>query len=307
MKTTEILLFLLLLGVPVPTYANEVIIVWDGLSEDLPDEATWASHFRQAARVEFGKEQSLPNGVSWHLLTDAVTGIAMPRLTWMPDADRMRKANDLLDKVQGAEMLLEEAEWRSIQSANGYRQREGKPPLPFRHALAQIDVRLTYATRQLVSLVEVALVQSEGAFWPIIMRGLTLDLEREEVVNISSCYRRRPYESFGDSSESALFEYGELLNLCSQEYYRKFIALVKARAPAGASPVHRCPQDREHPYIDENERFILYLTFQGLAVQPVSALCPVRGAPPNAVIVPYRDLEPFMPPSRWRDELLARH
>jgi hypothetical protein len=294
----------------IPASARDAVYDWSGWSQDLPDPATWADHFKKYARVQLGKEQRLPNGVAWRLLTDTGTGISMPRLTWMPDARSVRTANDMLDKVHGAEMLMDEAEWRSLQDVNEYRRREGIPPLRFRHAIVQDDVRLTYASKRLVSLVELALLQSEGNHWPAIMRGLTLDLERAEIFHVETCpdtiqvygSRLRPGEG------NYRFRYGELLNLCEQESYRKFIALVKAHAPPPARPnaffIRECPENLDHPHIAEDQEYILYLTFQGLAVQAASWICPIRGAPPNVVIVPYQDLEPFMQPGPWRDELL---
>jgi hypothetical protein len=57
---------------------------------------------------------------------------------------------------------------------------------------------------------------------------------------------------------------------------------------------------------------VLYLTFAGLAVQftfffPESDMggCALFRTVLNPVIVPYRELQTFMHPGAWRDELLA--
>lgn len=75
---------------------------WDVPYHVKEDEATWAAYYKKNARVELGREQRLPNGVSWRLHLDVGTGLAMPRITWMPDLRRVRTANDILDRSRAA-------------------------------------------------------------------------------------------------------------------------------------------------------------------------------------------------------------
>src|SRR5262245_66055030 len=65
------------------------------------DPATWAAYYRRQAHVRLGPEQRLPNGVSWRLHEDVDTKLALPRITWMPDAPSQRTANGLLEMVRG--------------------------------------------------------------------------------------------------------------------------------------------------------------------------------------------------------------
>src|SRR4051794_8116434 len=82
---------------------------WSG-EPDLGDPARWANYFKENARIRLGPEQRLPNGVSWRLFTEVHSGIAIPRVTWMPDRRHLRTANRLLDTVHGGEMLVEAQE-----------------------------------------------------------------------------------------------------------------------------------------------------------------------------------------------------
>src|SRR6267154_2211586 len=78
------------------------------------DQATWAAYYRSHARVRLGPEQRLANGVSWRLHIDVGTRLAMPRITWMPDARRIWTANAMFDMAQGGAMLVSRAAGREL-------------------------------------------------------------------------------------------------------------------------------------------------------------------------------------------------
>src|SRR5688572_17711107 len=42
-------------------------------------------YYRSHARVRLGRERRVSNGVAWRLLIDMPTGLAIPRITRMPD------------------------------------------------------------------------------------------------------------------------------------------------------------------------------------------------------------------------------
>ena len=91
---TAFALVLLVLAAPA---SHATFDGWDLDNYVKEDQGTWAAYYRSHARVRLGPEQRLPNGVSWRLHVDIGTGLAVPRITWMPDARRMRAANTLFD------------------------------------------------------------------------------------------------------------------------------------------------------------------------------------------------------------------
>lgn len=294
--------------------AGDVLYNWDRYQ--LGESSTWASYFRANARIHLGREQRLPNGVSWRLLTDTGSGLAMPRLTWMPHAKRLEMANHLLDVVHGGEMLVEKQEWRTIMSENDLRKRAGVPPLRFRHALRQ-EVSLTFVGSRLMSLAEALMVNSSGTHPVTLLRGLTFDLESGVMIQVAACPGTDGAYGFpgvdAQQRGNFLFRYGELLQLCDLTVYRRFIALAKdidtrmgRHLPASADDRSKgCVESSNRPVFREEQEYVLYLTFAGLAVKASGPECPVWRTRDNPVIIPYRKLEPFMQPGPWRDELLA--
>jgi len=288
---------------------------WDRY--ELPDQPKWAAYFRESAQIRLGRERRLPNGVSWRLLTDIRSGIAIPRLTWMPDKERLRTANRLLDIVQGGEMLVEREERRNVEGENEFRVNHGGLSLPGKRGITQWDVGLTYVGSRLMSLMEAAIIGSAGNKPDVLMRGLTFDLARGTIEQVRPCPdSRTPYGFSHVDGERGnfLFRYGELFQLCDPASYRAFIALVKeidgkrsARhlPPSASDRTKGCVESIDQPVIREEQEYILYLTFAGLAVQATGKECAVTRTPDNPVIVPYRRLEPFMLPGPWRDELLS--
>jgi hypothetical protein len=292
-------------------------------------QGTWAAYYRSHARVRLGPEQRLPNGVSWRLHIDVGTGLAMPRITWMPDARRMRTANALFDMAQGGAMLVSRAAGRELREEQTRLRLDGMPIFQYGKPVVQTDVGLTYATPNLVSFVDLGyVVHEEGnATWRII-RGVTFDLAAARMFGIDACpdsdigYADRKYtvEKQGLRAPiNYLFQFGPL-RVCNGEAYEKFVELLKRRAilvagqAAGSKdPVVRACSEKPNveQHIDKDQEIVLYLTFKGLAVHnteywPNSSrgTCTIARNPVNPVILPYRELEPFMTPGPWRDELL---
>jgi len=282
---------------------------WSG-EVGLGAPSEWATYFKNNARIRLGPEQRLPNGVSWRLFTDLRSGIAIPRLTWMPDRQHLRAANRLLDTVHGGEMLIEARE-RALDEAFWQR------PLQVPHVLEQWDVDLTYASSRLMSMMSAASVTNGGAGAPGYLRGLTFDLDRGTMTAVTACPGNPfPYASPRSEGHPSAFRftYGELLNLCDATTYRAFIALVKemddARPlrhlpPSVSDKTKGCVEWPQQPLVREEQEYALYLTFSGLAVQVGGSECPLWRRPDNPIIVPYQRLEPFLLPGPLRDELLA--
>ena len=272
------------------------------------DPSSWANYFRQNAQILLGPERRLANGASWRLQTDRVTGIAYPRLTWMPDRNHLLAANRLLERAHGGELLVERR-LQEIQenvkhiyiALNG----EAPPPHPM---LEQGSVDLTYAGNRFMSLQASAIEYSGGSHPTTYLRGLTFDLRAEAIVELKPCPGRAADIYAGP------FRYGDLLDLCDGTHYRDFINLVRridlksGRRRVGKSPynpLESCVDWPDRPIFREDQEYVLYLTFSGLAIQAAGGDCPVKPTPDNPVIVPYRDLIPFMKPGPWRDELLS--
>ncbi len=292
------------------------------------DQGTWAAYYRSHARVRLGPEQRMPNGVSWRLHIDVGTGLAMPRITWMPDARRTRTANGLLDMAHGGAMLVSRAAGRELDEINEWAPGAGFPVFHYDKPVIQTDVGLTYATPNLVSLVDLGYFDHEGSGTWRIIRGLTFDLAAGRMFGIDACpdsdigYADRQYTVDKQGLREPinyLFQFGPL-RVCNGEAYEKFVELLKRRAilvaeqAAGSKdpvvrPCSEKPNVEQH--IDKDQEIVLYLTFKGLAVHNTEywpnssrSTCTLARNPVNPIILPYRELEPFMVPGPWRDELL---
>ena len=296
---------------------------FEGLSggEYVPsDRATWAAYYRKHAHVRLEPEHRLPNGVSWRLHEDVVSKLAMPRVTWMPDSRSMRSANDMLDMVHGGSMLFSWAMGQELDQINDFGRSRGLLPLEYGRPVVQTDVGLTYATSRLISLVDLGYVEHQGSGVPRIMRGVTLDLLTRQMYRIEACSGSEQNPPNGRST-TYLFQFGKLLRVCDRPAYIEFIQLLKRRANLIAEqvaksrdPVVRECSEMAGPFIGEDQEIVLYLTFTGLAVHnteyrpnAIRSTCTLARSPVNPVILPYRELEPFMIPGAWRDELLRLH
>jgi hypothetical protein len=283
-----------------------------------------ADYFREHAKVRLGAEKRLPNGVSWRLQTDVSTGLALPRFTWMPDAQSLKVANHALDVVHGSYLLESASASEDIRQGNKRVQGLGFPPFPETHPLVQIDTNVTYATSKLISVIDLGYWKQEGSYIPKRIRGLTVDLRQDRLYEISSCLGGdTPYASGGIvGPEKYLFRFGDLLKVCDVQTLERFIELFRSKAEQQA---RRVLGSQEHAVrscighyiggqedIDEGQEIVLYLTFAGLAAHrtsfwpdPNRTTCALDRSALNPVIIPYRELEPFMTPGPWRDELLG--
>lgn len=269
-------------------------------------------YYKSHSRVRLGQEHRLSTGVAWRNLVDIPTKLAIPRITWMPDRKAMQRANRLLDAVQGG-MLMEYAELRSFWREAGElaAKAEGSVPavIPRDRFIWQPDlVSLSFATSKLVSYTEVRIYPDDGMRLPQA-QGRVLDLERGRIFSIESC-------TAGESHYGNTFRLGDFLEVCDPEALTKFLALWAERVGAalkaaahGTDPYAEYCAEAMKPY-DAGRWLALYLTPSGLAVHndrfsPHLAYdCMLERSAVNPVIIPYRDLEPFMKPGRWRDELL---
>jgi hypothetical protein len=290
------------------------------------DEEVCAEFYRKHAAIQLGAEKRMPNGISWRLQTDTATGIGLPRVTWMPNAQNMKVVNRALDAVQGRLLVDSAYASEKIGEWNIWARGTG---LAFRHEdhpLTQTRIEATYASSGLVSIVDLGFWASEGSYLPRHLRGLTIDIGRDRLYEIASCAGDDiPYagnEIAG--AERYLFRLGDFLRVCDVPTYKKFTELLEAKADEQARRALGSEQENvkhclwhyigDKKTVGENDELVLYLTFSGLAVHtttfwPNSDLgqCVLSRSPLNPVIIPYRELEPFMTPGPWRDELLALH
>jgi hypothetical protein len=266
--------------------------------------ADLSGYYRLHANVRLGREQRLGNGTAWRLLIDIRTGASVPRITWMADRTSLLKANLLLEAIHGAALVdydIEDLERRRMELYEWY---DGRPPdvkkPPYSTSLM---VAVTYATPRLVSFVEVSqdfVVSSRG----IDVRGLVLDLERGRIEEIQACR---------NSDDLRDFRLGEWLEVCGDAAYESFKTLwmSKIREAVAKARARGAALSEKAAYVPEtlrrfDERIALYLTPTGLAVVDKTWDGPrtFNGIMVNPVILPYRELEPFLKPGPWRDELL---
>jgi hypothetical protein len=298
----------------------------------LSDPSMWRQAYHDYAEVRLGPERRLANGISWRLLTDVRTGIAWPRITWMPNKQRLQTANEMLEGAHGASILDARTLREELEGTNRARRDKGWPTFNYEHATTQTAIDLAYASTRLLSVIDMEMESSEGNYTGRVIRGLTFDLEQRKVFRIEPCpgHKAAHGNSADDRSHDYKFRFGELLDVCEEEAYQKFRKLVldhAERAARKADPkrdvhveacLHHYIKYRpdvyfgEHEDIQYNEDMVLYLTFAGLAVHftfffPESDMggCALFRTVLNPVIVPYRELQPFMMPGPWREELLA--
>ncbi len=269
-----------------------------------------AEYYRTHARARLGREHRLANGVAWRLLTDVRTGAVAPRITWMPDRESMLMANALFEIIHGGEIIY--YDWRDLERRHTelYYWDGGHPPYVIKPPYTvQEKVVVTYATSRLVSYVDVTREVRQISMGIDVVGGV-LDLEQGTINSISSCP--------GSDYDSSTFRFGELLDVCSDEAYRRFMtlwlgkvrnAIAKARI-RGDGRSEQCGESME-PLEKEGRRLALYLTAPGVAVfnqdwWPNSAkYCTFYDdLTVNPIVLTYQELEPFMRPGPWRDDIL---
>ena len=290
------------------------------------DEEVCADFYRKHARIQLGAEKRMSNGISWRLQTDIATGVRLPRFTWMPDVLNLKVVNRALDAVHGR--LLVDSAYASgkIRESNYEERGMGLPVRREDHPLTQTRTEATYGSSGLASIVDLGFWASEGSYVPRHLHGLTIDIRRDRLYEIASCAGDDiPYASSDIAgAERYLFRLGDFLKVCDVPTYKKFVELLESKAQEQARRVVDSQQkDVKHclwhyigdkKTIGENDELFLYLTFFGLAVHTTTfwpnsdrGQCVLSGSPLNPVIIPYHELEPFMTPGPWRDELLSLH
>jgi hypothetical protein len=266
----------------------------------------------------------MSNGVSWRLQTDVVTGTSLPRFTWMPNAQSLKVANRALEAIHGDWLLRSAAASEKIREWNMWSRGLGLILRREDHPLTQTRTEATYGSSGLVSMVDLGFWASEGSYVPRHLHGLTIDIGRDRLYEIASCAGDNvPYASSEIAgTERYLFRLGDFLRVCDVPTYKKFVELLESKAEEQARHVIGSQQEDvrhclwhyigDKKTIGENDELILYLTFSGLAVHTTTfwpnsdrGQCVLSRSPLNPIIIPYRELEPFMTPGPLRDELLA--
>lgn len=120
-----------------------------------------------------------------------------------------------------------------------------------------------------------------------------------------------------EKEEELTFRLGDWLEVCDSKSVARFFALYETNLEAAtkSAAFHRDPYAEycKESMLPPSHRawdFNLYLTTKGLAVHTsgfnshMARHCLRQESAVIPVIIPYRDLEPFMRPGPWRDELL---
>lgn len=311
---------------------------YDAVIGPLPGQETWAAYYVTHGQIRNGPQKRLTNGVKWQLATDRRTGIAAPRVVWMPDNTNPVAANRMLEMVHGGAMLFSEQQQKGFYERLRRREEDGprwagqsekehkqrfKTVREFtpKRIVTQKDVALTYASPRFVSMIDLGFIYTyEGTYTPRIIRGLTLDLQQRQIVTMETCpegdFRRR------DAIFNPTFRFAGLLEICDEASLERFEAAVQAAedrvkaatAESKDSSIERC----RGTSIDEGQQFVVYLAEGGLAVHLTQFWirngtlwsdsntqdCTLRLSGRNPLIVPYRALEPLMKPGALREELL---
>jgi hypothetical protein len=164
-------------------------------------------------------------------------------------------------------------------------------------------VELTYASPRLVSYAEIRVYAMGSSVKP---RGIVLDLERNRIYQASGC------GDLGDD-DSGWFRLGPLMEVCTFEAKAKFdkIWLNKIESVERAAELAPDNCERQMGTQDSPSEISMYLRDDGLAMYDYSRLVGLPKICLDAeksligpVVIPYRELEPFMKPGPWRDELL---
>ncbi|HZP98333.1 MAG TPA: hypothetical protein VFB13_02265 [Reyranella sp.] len=265
-----------------------------------------------------GAERRLRNGVAWRVVIDAGTHLAEARITWMPDRKAMEKANRFLEGAQACRILkYYQMATDSFGAAKEWLEKEGRPivGIPDTGFLRTSPdlVELTYASNSLLSGYNVLADVQTGRLWPY-KETYIWDLSENRLVGHEDC--AAPAEP--TLRLSSPFRLQGLLDLCKAEAHEKFLALWKSKfAMLAAAPaakhdpgLRNCPEENLEEYPPARRWAFYALTDAGLAVHTTfdgyNALrgCILIKNTLNPVIIPYRELEPWLVPGPWRDELL---
>ncbi len=322
-------------GVPAPAsgqIASEQVGTdddrWDGgLNESSTGFKKRLEHYRAHVRVRLGPERRLSNGVAWRLLVDATTGLAVPRITWMSDRRAMRTANRIFDGLQGADSIVyasQAAEWQEAYEEAVREDKKNGPGMSFMiprdHFIRQEMVALTYATSRFVSYFAVVEYATAGMSKRPEPDGWIIDLEREKALYKTTCHQEDGSPSPSWLGQGTKFRVEDFLEVCDKESVTAFVALYNKHLELAT----KSAAFRRDPYAEYCKEELVplallgpagwylavYLTVKGLAVHlsefssHAGRNCLRRASAVIPVIIPYRELEPFMQPGPLRDELL---
>jgi hypothetical protein len=274
--------------------------------------ADLSKYYRLHANVRLGREQRLGNGVAWRLLTDVRTGAAVPRITWMIDRKSLLKANTLFEAIHGAALAAYDIEDLKRRRMELYEWKDGQPPDVIRPPyFVPEKVALTYATSRLVSYVEVSR-EFRMSSMGVDVHGRVLDLERGQIKEIEGCR--------SSDRDSRDFRLGEWLEVCGDAAYESFMALwadkvrqAITKAGARGDELSELWDEGMEPLTRNSRRMAHYLTPAGLAVfneewcPRIAKHCAFKDISVNPIILPYWELEPFMKPGPWRDDVLKQN
>ena len=197
------------------------------------------------------------------------------------------------------------------ESLDRKRRSEGLRVDMIHRSVHQKIIEVTYLSDRIVSVVETGRSHTDsnpnGTGDPYA-HGVTIDLPTRQTFAVGPCPGRgRPFFRIGPYFDFCTIErYDAFLDL----WIRKGIALSQARPP-----IRRYEADKDCDRIDYEDvapgmSFTVYLTLAGLAVHAGSLVrfkgdeCGDERNSFNPVILPYRELEPFLQPGPWKDELL---
>jgi len=268
-----------------------------GVGGAVPDQKD-AVFYRSFAKPMRGQIQKVPEAGTWLFETDKRTKIAYPRVVHLLHNQPVNKVNEALAAIHGRMIRLALENDRLV---GGYRE-PGSTNF-------QRTVKVTYFSPRYLSIVELGAESSQGSGTSIFARGITVDIERGAISSVEAC---------GPDSKRPTFSFGSLLAMCTEAALAPFLDLWKTHAEfleveVPKDSVPRGLQDcwgRSLAYF-EHASFALYLTKAGLAVHNVGYVSNSETQcidddrnPFNPVIIPYRELEPFMQPGLLHDELL---
>ena len=316
-KFSRLFAFVLIFGLALPGIGKAQLKVdcqsFERATENSPMTGWLAEVFRHRRNPIVGEQREFKPGIAWRLVTDASTNLALPRITQMPDREGMDKANLLLDAAHGC-LLVQYAWWTGYfhseaQSGSGSSGSANSPPGGFVWQPDPDLIELTYTGPRLVSFFEMRVYASAGAAYYITPKGMILDLERKRGYEAASCGSE-------EDDRQGFFRLADFLDVCTPEAKARFMEIRASRIEAIKNTIEfaQDPYDgdcgNEMGPIDTLHDISLHLTGAGLAVYDSAFLpgwpkhCLDNKSLINPVVIPYRDLEPFMKPGPWRDELL---
>jgi hypothetical protein len=183
-----------------------------------------------------------------------------------------------------------------------------------KRVVTQTDVALTYASSRFASLIDLGFIfRDEGTYTPRIIRGLTLDLDRQQIFTTEAC-PEGSFERLHDSFRPT-FRFANLLEICDEASVTQFEAAIVAEDDRVREVTAGSTDPSQAGCRDVSRRgeqeFVVYLAVGGLAVHLTqfgsnadTSICSLTLSARNPLIVPYQALEPLMKPGRLRDELL---